>query len=396
MSQDKTIVFVVHNYNTFQKDYIEACSKYFKKVYVLVRYKPLSKIADKLPVKWLNKYQDSKVIDLRDLPSNVVVIRTPVWYLPYGFFHKILGNQHLRSVDKVIQQRDIKFDIVHTHFFWSAGYVGMKLKEKYNVPFIATGHGYDVYDLPFKSKWWEKTIKEILQETDRVTTVSEENIKCIERLNIDLNKVELIRNGYNSDLFYRLDKDKVRKELNVPLDKEVLLSVGNLEPVKGHKYLIDAVKQLKKDYPDIVCYIVGEGSQRRSLENRISEYGLEDTVKLVGYVKHSEVNKWMNSCDIFVLPSLKESFGIVQLEAMACGKPIIATRTNGSTEVIKSEDYGMLCKKGDSTEIRSSISKALHKEWNKLRIIQYSQQFSWENISELSVDIYNELLNQEE
>jgi glycosyltransferase involved in cell wall biosynthesis len=174
------------------------------------------------------------------------------------------------------------------------------------------------------------------------------------------------------------------------------LSVGNLEPVKGHKYLIDAVKQLKKDYPDIVCYIVGEGSQRRSLENRISEYGLEDTVKLVGYVKHSEVNKWMNSCDIFVLPSLKESFGIVQLEAMACGKPIIATRTNGSTEVIKSEDYGMLCKKGDSTEIRSSISKALHKEWNKLRIIQYSQQFSWENISELSVDIYNELLNQEE
>ena len=81
----KNILYIVHNYNNFQKDPIEEASKYFNKVYVLVRYKPISDIVDKIPLKSLKKFRKEYVLDLRELPSNVEVIKTAVWYFPYGF-----------------------------------------------------------------------------------------------------------------------------------------------------------------------------------------------------------------------------------------------------------------------------------------------------------------------
>ena len=129
MFKDKTALYIVHNYNTFQKDSIEEVAKYFKEVYVLVRYKPISKIARYLPFKWIKKYDDSYVLDLRNLPPNVTVLKTPVWYLPFGVFYKWLGNLHYKSVKQIIKRYNINFDLVHCHFIWSSGYVGMKIKE---------------------------------------------------------------------------------------------------------------------------------------------------------------------------------------------------------------------------------------------------------------------------
>ena len=131
MLKDKNILYIVHKYNSFQKDPIEEAAKYFNKVYVLVRYKPFSGIVKYLPIKRLKAFDESITSNnAKGLPKNVEVIKTPVWYLPFGVFNKWLGGLHFRAVDRAIKKYDIKFDIVHSHFIWSSGYVGMKVKKK--------------------------------------------------------------------------------------------------------------------------------------------------------------------------------------------------------------------------------------------------------------------------
>jgi len=95
---------------------------------------------------------------------------------------------------------------------------------------------------------------------------------------------------------------------------------------------------------------------------------------------------------LFVLSSLMESFGVVQIEAMACGKPIVATKNGGSEEIIVSEDYGLLCESGNSKMLAEKILIGLDKEWDAKKILNYARRFTWDNIVEEIMEIYNELL----
>ena len=391
MLKKKNILYIVHNYNSFQKDSIEEAAKYFKNVYVLVRYKPISKYVKKIPIKWLKKYDDSYVIDLRNLPSNVKVFKTPVWYLPYGIFYKWLGKLHYKSVEAVIEKYNIKFDIVHSHFIWSSGYVGMRIKEKYHVPFVVTGHGFDVYSLPFKSKRWAKMIKEILNNADKVLTVSNKNKEILQKIGL-IENICVIPNGYNSNIFFQIEKDIARQKLGINKESKVLLTIGGLVKVKGQRYLIEAVKELFATQPQILCYVIGGGPLEVKLRKLIKEVNLEKKIILLGHLPHEEINMWMNSCDVFVLPSLSESFGIVQLEAFACGKPVVATKNEGSRQVITSDNLGFLCNIEDPESLAETISKALEKKWNEKEIIKHAESFTWDNVLTKVQEIYNDLL----
>ena len=96
----------------------------------------------------------------------------------------------------------------------------------------------------------------------------------------------------------------------------------------------------------------------------------------------------MNASDLFVLPSLSESFGIVQIEAMACGVPVVATINGGSEEIITSEDYGLLVEPANPEDLAEKILIALNKEWDKEKIRKYAEQFTWERIAERIHEIY--------
>ena len=182
MLKDKNILYIVHNYTNFQKDQIEEASRHFNKVYVLVRYKLVTVIANFLKLKVLQKYREENCIDTHDLPDNVEIFKTPVSYIPYGPIYKLVGNFHYKAVKKVVEGNNLKFDIVHSHFLWSAGYAGMKIAQEYSVPFVVTGHGYDVYSLPFKDKEWNSKIKEVVDYADEVITISSFNKKFLEKI----------------------------------------------------------------------------------------------------------------------------------------------------------------------------------------------------------------------
>ena len=93
---------------------------------------------------------------MNNTPSNVIVIPTSTWYLPNDKGYLKLGNKHIKAVKKLINTNKIRFDIIHAHFSWSAGFVGVQLKKDYSVPLVITTHAYDLHDIPFRSDKWKK------------------------------------------------------------------------------------------------------------------------------------------------------------------------------------------------------------------------------------------------
>ncbi|MBA2869076.1 glycosyltransferase [Methanococcus maripaludis] len=391
MDNLKNILFITHSYNSFQKDPINEMSKYFENVEVLVRSNPIAEIANYIPIHSLDRFKLSAKIDKKDSPSNVSICSTPIVYAPIDLEYKKLGERHFKEVEKSLKKNNIKFDIVHSHFTWSAGYVGAKLKEKYDIPFIVTAHGYDIYHLPFKDEDWKKRIEYVLNSADHIITVSNNNLECIKKLDVKT-PVSVIPNGYNNKIFYPMNKLDCRSKLGIPSNKKIIVSVGNLAEIKGHKYLISALSEVIKTKKDVYCYIVGEGALKNKLQKQIDKLNLNDNVKLVGAKPHDEIPIWMNAADLFVLPSLKESFGVVTVEALACGKPVVSTYNGGSEEILISENYGLLCEPKNPEKLAENILNAIKKDWDNENISNYSKEFTWDRISKQILNAYKNVL----
>lgn len=371
----KSLLVISNHYLTFVKDQFETMSENFGNIDVLVRFH-----------RYYSLFPE-KLIDVTNKPLNINCIKSPIIYIPTDPGYRALGEKHFKIVDQIIKKNNLKFDLIHSHFTWSSGYVGAKLKEKYGVPFVVTAHGYDIYELPFKDDEWKSKIEYVLNAADAIITVSNSNLECIKKLDVKT-PVTVIPNGYREDLFYPLDPYECRRSLGLPSDKKIILTVGNLEEVKGHIYLVKAMDYVVKTRKDVICYIVGGGKLENKLKTQLKFAGLQDYIKLVGGRPHDEIPLWMNACDIFVLPSLNEGNPTVMFECLGCGKPFVGTKVGGIPEIIVSEDYGMIVEPGNSKDLAKNIELALEKKWCSKDIRNYGQRFIWENITKEIYDIY--------
>ena len=379
-------------YATFIKDQVNQMAPDFRTIVVLVRTNPIAEISRFIPISYLIPFSVAQKIDLRNKPENVHVIQTPVFYLPTASGYEKLGRNHLKSVERCIKKHKIVFDLIHAHFTWSAGYVASKLKETYAVPFIITAHGMDIYDLPFKNPFYTENITRILNSADHIITVSQKNLASIRKLDIK-KPVSVILNGYSASVFFPRDQKICREELGLPQNKKILVNVAKLyDVVKGHEFLIRAMQEVTKKRDDIVCYIVGDGELKPSLENLITELNLQHCVTIVGAKPHHEIPVWINAGDVFVLPSLNEGNPTVMFECLGCGKPFIGTRVGGIPETISSDTYGLLSEPGNVQELADTILASLSREWDREAILAYSRQFTWETLTKEILGIYKGVL----
>ncbi len=390
----KKIIYITHSYNNFIKNQIELISPHFEQVSVLVRTKPVAELSNYLPIPYFEPFNLKSLINTETLPDNVEVIPIPLYYLPFDSSYKKLGLDHYRAVEQVIRKRGVTFDLIHAHFTWTAGYVGMRLKEMSEKPFIITAHGYDIYDLPFRDDVWRTNISSVLESADHIITVSGKNQECIRRLNVST-AVSVIPNGFKTDPFYPRDMQECRKKLGLPPDRKILLNVGALVDVKAQADLIEAVDRLKESHPDLLCIIVGSGKLKNRLSRLIIKKGLQDHVTLAGGKPHAEIPLWINACDAFVLSSHAEGNPTVMFECLGCGKPFIGTKVGGIPEIISSEDQGFIVEPGDVTGLSRSMAAAFSKEWDRKVILDYAQQFTWERLTHAITDIYGALLKRE-
>ncbi|CAG0999448.1 Putative teichuronic acid biosynthesis glycosyltransferase TuaC [Methanosarcinales archaeon] len=390
--QDKNLLIIAHSYKSFVKDSVDICSRYFREINICVGHNPFAEVSNVLPINYLKPFTQKNLIDLTHKPENVNVILAKIIYLPTRKGYLGLGEKYFKVVSRLFQRDNLrKFDLVHSHFVWSAGYVGALMKEKNGIPFIVTAHGYDIYDLPFRDEEWKEKIEYVLNTADYIITVSNSNQKCINKLDVKT-PVKVIPNGFNSNLFYPRDSKECRKILKLPLDKKIILTVGNLLEVKGQKYLIEAMREVINHKKEIFCVIVGNGELKNRLEKQVRKSELDDYIKFAGGKLHYEIPIWMNACDVFVLPSLNEGNPTVMFECLGCGKPFVGTKVGGVPEIIISEDYGLLAEPANSKNLAEKILKALDKEWDHEKISKYAEKFTWENIAKEILTIYQRVI----
>jgi glycosyltransferase involved in cell wall biosynthesis len=390
--EKERLIVVSDHYLTFVKDQVESISGAFSHIDVLVRYNPIAEISGIFPIDRLKPFRKSALIDLTDKPENITVHLLPVFFLPLDREYKMLGERYFRIVERYIKSHGISGHLIHAHFLWPNGYVAIRLKEKYGSPCVITAHGYDIYLLPFRDDQWKTMIKNVLEHADAIVSVSASNLECINKLKTQT-PVFVIPNGYRSDIFYPKDKQECRKKLGLPQDRKIILSIGNLVEEKGQKYLVSAMAHLIKKHSDILYVIIGRGALKKDLQNQIKYLGLDAYVTLAGGRSHSEIPLWLNACDLFVFPSIRESFGVVQIEAMACGKPVVATFNGGSEEIITHES-GILVESCNEVALTDAIECGLDKKWDVMKILEQSKKFSLEHVSKALANLYSEILKE--
>lgn len=383
-------------YMSFAKGLTDAISSWVEKIDVLIYHNWLMELSNYLPkIKIIQKarhYTIDSLIESGKRPPNVNL------HINHGiaglfkrnslFFAEELSKIFLR----LIREKQIEFDIIHSHFIWPFGYIGNKISREYGVPHVITAHGYDIYRLPFLNNRWKNRIIEVLNLADFITTVSQANVSLLEELKIRT-PFTIIPNGYDGSIFFPRNRADCRKIVGIDSNMKMILTIGSLEPVKGHTRLISAIGELSKKRDDVICMIIGKGTLEKKIRKQIKNLGLEHQIKLVGWRPHPEIPYWIGACDVFALSSLSEGNPSVVFESLACGRPVVATAVGGIPQVIVDERYGYLCHTGSIGEICEKLMMALEKNYDFQTISNHAKEFSYNEIAKKYLYVFQKIMN---
>ena len=322
----------------------------------------------------------------------------PVLYLPYRVgmpflpFH-VHGWTYTDAIMRVIDTvwKEFKFDVIHAHTGYLDGNAAKKIAERYNVPYVITEHTGPFSILTDKPIVKQRTLNAI-KYANKVWAVSDSLRDTIAshytRLK-DKEHIEVLYNGVNMDKF-SLSTKKVdfQKEINI-------MYVGYMEEIKNPLNLLEAFKVVHQQYPQAKLKMVGDGTLYNDLIKKIVELNINEYVTMYGLKTRDEVAELIkDECDIFVLPSKAETFGVVLIEAMACGKPLVATKCGGPQSIIQNE-VGRLCENNNIEDLSWTIKEVINEynTFNSIRIRDSAKEnFSHHSIVKRLAEEYQQLL----
>jgi len=265
----------------------------------------------------------------------------------------------------------VEYDLIHGHY-WLSGVVGLTLRERWGVPHLQMFHTLgrlknEVARAPSEREPTLRIAEEsrIVREADRIVAANTvEREALVERYAADAARIAIVPCGVDTDLFRAGDREKARAALALG-DGPLLLYVGRIAPIKGLDTLLDAVVRLRAAGRAARLLVVGgetdepvEGLEA-TLRRRASALGLSEAVRFVGAQPQRVLRDFYVAADVTVLPSYYESFGMVALEAMACGSPVVASRVGGLTTTVRDGVTGFLVPDGDPGALAARIDALL-------------------------------------
>ncbi|MFH1364895.1 MAG: glycosyltransferase family 4 protein [Candidatus Aenigmatarchaeota archaeon] len=285
--------------------------------------------------------------------------------------------------------KNIDCDVIHCHD-WMTFLAGMKIRDEKKKPLIVTVHSteYDRTGSLCPNPWISDIEWQGMSSADRVITVSSYMKKqLIERYSIPEDKIDVVYNSIDSEKYSR---DKV----SFGLDEKIVLFLGRITLQKGPDYLLKAAKKVL-DYNKKVRFIfVGKGDMLPQLIEESINLGISDHVTFTGYQENIE--KYYRMADLFVMPSVSEPFGIVVLESMASGIPVITSKMSGVIEVAK---HVMSVDFWDVDKMASNIIGALEYDCMRHELsrngLKEIKSMSWMGSAEKTIDVYNKTINQQ-
>lgn len=265
------------------------------------------------------------------------------------------------------------FDAIDAHYFFPDGVAAALLGRWFGLPVVITARGSDINQIA-QHPVAKPMVMWAARQAARLITVSRALRDALVAMGIDGEKVEVLRNGVDTERFVPIDRAAARRQLGVDAAGPTIVSVGRLVKPKGHDLVIEALTQL----PGVRLLIAGGGPDRALLEAHARKLGVTDRVVFLGERPHHELACVYASADALVLASANEGWPNVLLESMACGTPAVVTNVGGTAEVVSAPEAGRVVDERSVPAIASALRTILANPPDRASTRRYAEGFSWD------------------
>ncbi len=363
----------------------------------------------------LTRAQDPVCVEAKDISPQIRVIQ-----LKGGPEHPIDRKnlydfipEFSENLENYVHRKKENYDIVHSHY-WLSGLAGLYIKNRLGLPHVHTYHTLGfmkrrALDQKEHSSRADSE-RQIAQISDAIISPSsEEKDGLVVEYGISPTKVKVVYPGVNPRIFYPIDSRTILKEISCREDDFILLYVGRIEKIKGLMSVIQALHVLSEKNPPLFAkvklIVIGGGKKEEELaENRevtlikraMEKHGLKDKAVFLGSIDQAHLRKYYSAADALVVPSLYESFGLVTVEALACGTPVVVSQIDKMKSIVNEGKNGFSFRPGDPVSLYQSLEKVCRQRsqlWNRASIREdVIQRFSWDNTAENIYQVFQDLI----
>ncbi len=314
------------------------------------------------------------------------------------------------------RRKGIHYDLIHSHY-WMSGIAAGMLKEEWHIPIIQMFHtlGYMKNKIARNSTEIEGPYRLIGEQkmmdlADKIIAATPAEVKQLTtHYHVNQQKITVIPPGVDCSHFYPIPKDEAKAFIGIPPDARMILFVGRIEPLKGVEILLRAISIMREDCnleecPYHVVIIGGDSNEQIvdpeselfRLKSLCHDLGLDETVIFLGKRDQNTLPYYYSAAEMLVMPSYYESFGMVALESMACGTPVVASNIGGLAYLVQDGVTGFTVSDRNDKALAMRVSQLLFDQELQAKIgkqaAQYSLSYSWENIAGKIKSLYEELL----
>lgn len=324
----------------------------------------------------------------------------------------------VNGIQDFAESKNIQYDLIHSHY-WMSGIAAINLSSAWNIPFIhmfhTLGHMKNRIARTQQEIEGEYRIqgeKRVINKANRIIAATLAEKSQLEFLyETPSSKIVVIPPGVDTRHFYPIPKDEAKEVIGISDDSHMILYVGRIEPLKGIDNLIQAISKIQKKgvlkcCPHNLVIIGGEpdakpeemNAEMARLQDLVEELEIENFVVFLGKQDQQILPYYYSAAEVVVMPSHYESFGMVALEAMACGTPVIASQVGGLAFLVRDGETGFVVP-GNDVESLSNRLVDLIKDENLRKNLgakstEYAELYAWENISEKIIGVYDQVLAQ--
>lgn len=326
--------------------------------------------------------------------ENIVIHRLPIGKNAKNLHFQSLKDLIIYSFKAYFFARKLmkreKYDMAQAFFTVPSGAVAWKLRREFGIPYIVSLRGSDVPGYSDRFGFLYPFLRPVARAIWRHATAvvsSSQGLKELALRTSPRQGIGIVPNGVDVKHFVPASEKRVQSARTLRLT----LGASRVTDRKGIQYLIEAIDSLKSEYVFLLT-VIGEGNAKAHLERMVRDLGLESRINFVGRIPREETLPYYQEADVFVLPSLNEGMSNAMLEALACGLPIITTRTGGAEELVREGENGFIVKHGDAQDLARALrivaKDAILRESMGNASRSMAESMSWESVAKQYIELY--------